>query len=409
MLKVCVVSQRVPFPPNKGEKLRTYHQVEYLVSLGYNVEVLSLCESEEDKRFAEQLAEKLSIYVSVYQPGSKLARYGWALLNNLPISVGAFRAGDLQSAINDRLNGNSDVMLLAASSLSHYVFSSPVYPKSNCKLLMDFMDVDSDKWRQYADTSKFPMNWVYGRESKGVRALEATTNQKFDRCFLIAQEEAKLFHEQVDNSKQVIVLGNGLDFDAFYPASKKGAEKSEQTPPNFLFTGVMDYKPNIDAVLWFVKACWPIVRQSFPTAQFTIAGMNPTDEIKSLNGKDGIEVTGFVDEILPYFHGADVFVAPFRLASGVQNKVLQAAACALPIVTTPMGAEGIHFANKETMWIEDNAEDFVNACIDAVSSSSLGSSSIVSPSKAQLSYEAIRLEYSWEQKLLPLKEALEQL
>ena len=314
MLKVCVVSQRVPFPPNKGEKLRTYHQVEYLVSLGYNIEVLSLCESEEDKRFAEQLAKKLNINVSVYQPGSKLARYGWALLNNLPISVGAFRAGDLQSAIDDRLNGNSDVMLLAASSLSHYVFSSPVYPKTNCKLLMDFMDVDSDKWRQYADTSNWPMNWVYGRESKGIRALEATTNQKFDRCFLIAEEETKLFHEKVDNSKQVIVLGNGLDFDAFYPASKKGAEKSEQTPPNFLFTGVMDYKPNIDAVLWFVKACWPLVRESFPTAQFTIAGMNPTDEIKSLNGKDGIEVTGFVDEILPYFHRADVFVANIVLS-----------------------------------------------------------------------------------------------
>jgi len=409
MLKVCVVSQRIPFPPNKGEKLRTYHQIEFLVSLGYNVEVLSLCENEDDKRYANQLAKKLNINVSVFQLGNKLVRYGWAFANRLPVSVGAFRSKQLQTQIDEKLNGNSDVILLAASSLSHYVLASPAYENTSCKLLMDFMDVDSDKWRQYAATSSWPMKWIYNRESKGISALEAITNQKFERCFLIAEEETKLFYEQVDNTKPVTVLGNGLDFEAFYPANKDFTESDMQSPPNFLFTGVMDYKPNVDAVLWFVKMCWPSIRQSLPDAEFTIGGMNPTEEIKSLDGKNGITVTGFVDDILPYFHRADAFVAPFRLARGVQNKVLQAAACALPIVSTSMGAEGINFANKNTMWIEDSAENFAKACIEAINAAVTRKTDSESASKAQLSYQAIRSEYSWEQKLLPLKEALEQL
>jgi len=163
---------------------------------------------------------------------------------------------------------------------------------------------------------------------------------------------------------------------------------------------VMDYKPNIDAVLWFVNECWPTVRSKYSTAVFTIAGMNPVEEIKAFNGKEGIEVTGFVDDILPYFHRANVFVAPFRLARGVQNKVLQAAACALPIVTTSMGAEGISFASNDNMWIEDNAEAFANACISIMENDD------ASKEKALRAFDAIREQYSWKQQLAPLDKVL---
>ena len=400
MSKVCVLSQRVPYPPNKGEKLRTYHQIEFLNRLGYEVEVFSLIETAEDKKNAEALAKHLGISVNSYQLGSKFTRYASALLQGLPISVGAFYSKALQHVIDEKLKEGKDALLLTASSLSYYIFNSPYYNNTHCRLFMDFMDVDSDKWAQYADSSSFLMRYVYQRESKGIKKLEAKTNQRFDECFLIASEEAQLFNSSVDASKAITVLGNGLDFDAFYPAKAQPCAATISTAPHFLFTGVMDYKPNVDAVLWFVKNCWPLIREKAPNAIFTVGGMNPVEEIKALSDRDGIDVTGFVDDILPYFHQAHAFVAPFRLARGVQNKVLQAAACKLPIITTSMGAEGISFANADSMWIVDDVDSFVAACVESIENFEL------SQHKAQRSYQAIVSEYSWEQQLSPLKVAM---
>ena len=400
MSKVCVLSQRVPYPPNKGEKLRTYHQIEFLNRLGYKVEVFSLVESAEDKKNAEALAKHLGISVNVYQLGSKVTRYALALLKGLPVSVGAFYSKILQHVIDEKLKEGSDTLLLTASSLSYYIFNSPHYNNTHCRLFMDFMDVDSDKWSQYADSSSLLMRYVYKRESRSIKKLEAQTNKRFDECFLIAREEAQLFNTSVDSSKAITVLGNGLDFSAFYPAKEQPCAATINTVPHFLFTGVMDYKPNVDAVLWFVKNCWPLIREKAPNAKFTVGGMNPIEEIKALSGRDGIDVTGFVDDILPYFHRAHAFVAPFRLARGVQNKVLQAAACKLPIITTSMGAEGISFASSDSMWIVDNVDSFVTACIESFENFEL------SQHKAQRSYQAIVSEYSWEQQLKPLKIAM---
>lgn len=400
MSKVCVLSQRVPYPPNKGEKLRTYHQIEFLKRWGYEVEVLSLVETAEDKKNALALAKHLGISVNAFQLGSKFTRYASALLKGLPVSVGAFYSKTLQHVVDEKLKEGRETLLLTASSLSYYIFNSPYFNNTHCRLLMDFMDVDSDKWAQYADSSSLLMRYVYKRESKGIKKLEAKTNQRFDECFLIAREEAQLFSSSVDSSKEITVLGNGLDFEAFYPAKVQSCAKKISAAPHFLFTGVMDYKPNVDAVLWFAQNCWPFIREKAPNAKFTVGGMNPTEEIKALAGINGIDVTGFVDDILPYFHQAHAFVAPFRLARGVQNKVLQAAACKLPIITTSMGAEGISFANADNMWVVDDVDSFVAACVESIENFEL------SQCKAQRSYQAIVSEYSWEQQLSPLKEAM---
>ena len=396
-LTIGVVSQRVPYPPNKGEKLRTFHQIERLVNLGYKVTVLSLCENESEVENGKALSNKLGIEVVPFRTRNKVMQYSWALLNQQPLSVGAFFSSALQKCIDEALLGKFDVLFLSASSLGYYVFNSPSYLQRQCRLFMDMMDVDSDKWRQYYESSRWPMNWVYKRESEGIRQLEKRACEDFEAAFLIANEEVKLFSSTVSSAKTVKVLGNGLDFSAFYPA----ANTSQSDSAHFLFTGVMDYKPNVDAVIWFVTHCWPAIKMQFPDAKFTIAGMNPTQEVKALGTNDpNIDVTGFVDDILPYFHNATAFVAPFRLARGVQNKVLQAAACALPIVTTSMGAEGIAFADQNAMWIVDDAESFVGACIQTVESQDIGRE------KGRTALNALLASYSWENQLKPLEEAL---
>lgn len=399
MLKISVVAQRVPYPPNKGEKLRTFHQIERLVHLGYAVDVLTLAESEADESYAKALEDELNISVTTFKLPSKLKRYLWSLSKGLPLSVGAFYSESLYRTIVLKMTGEADVLLFSASSLGYYALKGVNTSSCKAHLLMDFMDVDSDKWAQYASSSPFPMSWVYTRESEKVRELEAQINHLFLQTFLIAQEEVALFHRKVSNKKVVKVLGNGMDFSRFYP----GAQNEASLPPNFLFTGVMDYKPNVDAVCWFVKHCWSSIKSQLPQATFTIAGMNPNEQVKALSNVEGVQVTGFVEDILPFFHRASAFVAPFRIARGVQNKVLQAAACNVVVVTTPMGAEGIAFASPQTMLMASEADQFSQQCVSAV----------VDPVNARAiadnAFRCIRQQYSWEQQLMPLQELLESL
>ena len=396
-MNISVLSQRVPYPPNKGEKLRTYHQIERMVDLGHTVSVVSFSEGADDEQQARALEAALGVTVMLYPLPGKLTRYTKALLRGLPISVGAFYSPQAARVIHQQLASPSlDMLFLSASSLSYYVFSSKSYQQTRCKLVMDFMDVDSDKWRQYAHNARWPMSWVYQRESRGIRRLEQQVNKWFAHSFLIAKEEVELFKRTVCHEHPITVLGNGLDFSAFTPV----ADQEKVRERHFLFTGVMDYKPNIDAVLWFVRQCWPGIKKQLPDATFTIAGMNPSQEVKAFNNKQGIEITGFVEDILPYFHAAAVFVAPFRLARGVQNKVLQAAACKVPLVCTSMGAEGIGFASSDTMAIADSAEAFTEACI--IQASQRGEAL----AKAQRALDIMLQEYSWEQQLTPLEKIL---
>lgn len=394
---IIVIAQRVPFPPNKGEKLRTYHHIKRMVEVGHDVEVLSLAHNKDDAELAEALASTLSISVRLYSLPNKLWRYAKALLTGTSLSEGEFYSPSLQRYVKKKTSTlDCCTVYMSASSLAPYAFNNALHKKDNTTLVLDFMDVDSDKWQQYAHTSRWPMSAVYKRESAKIRKLEMESVTHFDHTFLIAEAEIALFTEQVCRTQNLTKLGNGMDFHAFFPSDTN--EKTTQ--PTFLFTGVMDYKPNVDAVVWFVTQCWQTIKTHLPHARFVIAGMNPNSQVQNLALVDGVEVTGFVDDILPYYHQAWIFVAPFRLARGVQNKVLQASACRLPIVSTPMGAEGISFANPQTMYFAESSDDFAQACISAVMNTEEASV------KAQAAFDAIRARYSWETQLNPLMDAI---
>ena len=393
-MKICVLAQRIPYPPNKGEKLRTFHQIEYMRQWGHEVTVLSFRHTADDDQHAAQLQEKLGVEVQLFDLGSLPLRYARALLSGAPMSAGAFYSKSAVAALQQQAT-QADVLFLAASSLVPYV--QPLAQK--LPIMIDFMDVDSDKWRQYAEAESLSMRWVYQREMRLVRELERWGCENARACFLIAAEEVALFARNVSAAKPVHVLGNGMAFDSFYPPENVPS----LAEPLFLFTGVMDYKPNVDAVVWFVEHCWAGIKKVLPHARFVIAGMNPNRQVLALADEEGVEVTGFVDDILPYYHEAAVFVAPFRLARGVQNKVLQAAACGVPIVTTSMGAEGIAFSGEATMAIADSALAFSRACISAVQDAT------ASRERALRALAAIRQDYGWPQQLAPLKAALERL
>jgi len=240
------------------------------------------------------------------------------------------------------------------------------------------------------------MRLIYQREAKLIGQYERAIQQSFDACFFIADAEVNLFKKKAMDANNVHVLGNGMNTKEFYPAGTPPKNEA----PVFLFTGVMDYKPNVDAVIWFVEEIWSGILNQYPKARFIIAGMNPNNAVQELTKITGVETTGFVDEILPYYHESDYFVAPFRLARGVQNKVLQAFACGLPVISTPMGAEGIDCEANKDILLANNQHEFLSA---------IGMLETDNELKAKIKQNALTLineHYSWEGKLQVLDEIL---
>lgn len=399
-MNILILSHRVPFPPNKGEKIRTFHQVKHLSELGHRVHLFSPYEDSAELAYFSALNENLCTSVEAVPLKPKALRLLTGLLKGQSMSVANFYETKLQNKFDQFLASNKvDAILCSASSMAEYVFNSTALGKLVKKplLIMDFMDVDSDKWGQYRMNSGFPMNLVYAREQRLLAKYEAQITEKFNASYLIAQAEVSLFNKNVLKTDKVHVMGNGLDTDTFYPPKVK----PQNSGPVFLFTGVMDYKPNEDAVIWFVSQCWQAITAKHPNAKFIIAGMNPSNNINQLASDPSIEVTGFVEDILPYYHQADIFVAPFRLARGVQNKVLQAFACALPVISTPMGAEGILCEVDKDILIAETPMDFITQANELISQPELAQNI------GQNALQVIVQHYSWQGQLQPLVDLLD--
>ena len=395
---VLFLSHRIPFPPNKGEKIRSFNQIKYLNEIGHQVHVCAPIESESDHNYVAGLQEFCTSARTLKGPGPLRLISG--LLKNMPLSVANFYSNQAQDQFDEMIRQiNADIIMCSASSVAEYIFNSKALKQSEfkkTKLIMDFMDLDSDKWRQYKDMKKFPLNLIYLREEKLLFKYEQRIHRKFDTSFFISQAEVDLFHSRDTNLGKVHVIENGLDTDFFKPAQYK----STPTKPILLFTGVMDYFPNVDAVEWFVKNTWTDIKKKFPEAEFIIAGMNPTSRVKSLARYSGVEVTGFVDDIREYYDKADFFIAPFQVARGVQNKVLQAFACGLPVIGTRAAFEGIN-CNKNHGIVAEQTEDYVETISSLLSDKEL---------RTTLSKNALTLiqkEYSWSGCLKALNKMVE--
>ena len=400
-MNILILSHRVPFPPNKGEKIRTFHQLKYLREQGHQISLAAPFEEDDELDYFAQLEKEYCSRVLSHKLAHKLIRLPIALFTGKALSVTNFYNRKLQKSIDSLISTNQfDAILCTASSMAEYIFKSKAIQQLAVKpkLLMDFMDLDSDKWQQYADRAKFPMTWVYQRETKLIAKFEQQIAQKFDACFFITESEKALFSKTVSQSDNVYAVENGIDTDMFKPANNNQTAQH----PIILFTGVMDYAPNVDAVLWFVENVWSQVLAKWPQATFYVAGMSPSDKINALSSVQGVVVTGFVDDIMPYFDQATVFVGPFRIARGVQNKVLQAFACGLPVIATSMGAEGIRCADNESILLAHTPEEFLEQLIKLTEDNEL---------RQKISNNAldnIHKFYAWDSVLKPFNQVLEQ-
>ncbi|WP_045856642.1 TIGR03087 family PEP-CTERM/XrtA system glycosyltransferase [Teredinibacter purpureus] len=403
-MDIAVLAHRVPYPPNKGEKIRTFHQIKYLAERGHTVHLFCPIESSDDRANLLELKKIFCASVQCAQKPSALSHIV-GLVTHKPLSVSNFYTRELQQRFDKALIEQlPDAVICTSSSMAEYVFrSKPLQavrssaPKSAPKLVMDFMDLDSDKWRQYQDLKRFPLNLIYWRESKLLGEYERKVHHQFDASLFISPNEIELFLQNTQDEGKLHTIANGLDTESFKP----GTQEKPLTDPIFLFTGVMDYLPNVDAVCWFVEHAWTDIRTQYPDAKFYVAGMNPNAKVMALKKYPGIVITGFVDDIHQYFNMAHIFVAPFRIARGVQNKVLQAMASGLPTVATPVAAEGISCTHEVDILVGDTIPDLVQHIHWLVANPD------ASTTLAKNAVALVQREFSWEGKLAELEKILQ--
>jgi sugar transferase (PEP-CTERM/EpsH1 system associated) len=374
-VKVAYLAHRIPYPPNKGDKIRSFNEVKYL-SRSHEVDVLCLADNPSDLTYQNDLRDYCRrVYVQPLNPSIARIKSVASPLRGKPLSVGYFYSGKLQTVCNEWLSSETyEAIICFSSPMAEYLFRCPLLKERFSSnpgprtldpgpaLVMDFCDVDSDKWRQYAREAPFPLRVVYSMESKLLLRYEKRINLSFDFSVFVSQGEADLFKRLFPEARNVQVIPNGVDHDYFSPGhGASNAERGTGNPqPVMLFTGAMDYYANVDGVCWFCKEVFPLIKKEFPETLLYIVGSNPVGAVKDLERIDGVKVTGFVEDIRSYYATADVCVIPLRLARGVQNKVLEAMSMARLVIASSRAIQGIHAVPGEHLMVADTPQEIAS-------------------------------------------------
>jgi sugar transferase (PEP-CTERM/EpsH1 system associated) len=394
--RLLFIAHRIPFPPNKGDKIRSFHLLQFLSSR-YTIDIAFLVDDINDLQYLDALKPfASSIFYEVIPPTKKITAALFAFAQHTPISIPYFYSKKLQNSLDSHLSGHIPSCIFCFSSpTAEYVFRSQHADQlqQSSRMIMDLIDLDSLKWSQYAQHSKPFMAQIYQREARLLARYEEKIAQQFDALLLVTEAEKQLCPPVLQ--QKVTVVSNGVDLVKFAPQTKKKANND----PVLVFTGAMDYWPNIDAVLWFSKDIFPLVLAAEPSARFFIVGSNPKPEVMALSKDSNIVVTGFVEDIRASIATADVCVAPLRVARGIQNKVLEAMAMAKAVVATPEAVEGISEEGAQQVMVADTAEQFAKAIVHLLRAES-ARLALGTGARA-----AMERSYSWEnnlQKLEPL-------
>ncbi len=352
--------QRLPYPPTKGEKIRALQIFRYLAQW-YDMHLGCLLDDPADAEHLETMrAMCTSMHVAPLNRRMATLLCLRGLLTGEALSVTYFQDRGLARWVRDVITRVKPAMIFVYSSnMAPYVLDQP----RSSPLVVDLVDVDSEKWRAYAEALTGLKRWVYRREWRKVAALERRIAAEADMASFVSDAEASLFATLVpDHAAQVIGVSNGVDYRYFDPAGSY-APVYDTTVPNYVFTGTMDYPPNADAVAWFAADILPVIRKTLPGAQFHIVGHSPSEAVQRLARIEGVHVTGRVPDVRPYVAHATASVAPMRIARGIQNKVLEAMSLARPVVVTSGALEGIDAVPNQEVILADDAASFAGACV----------------------------------------------
>lgn len=390
-MKVLYLCHRIPYPPDKGDKIRAFHQLQAIAGR-HEVDLFTLADDGRDLEYRAAL-EKYCNRVTVGRVHPRLARllaFPY-LLTATPLTIPYFYCGELRRQVRAAVAARCyDRIFVYCSAMAQYVD-----PAWEIPVVTDFVDVDSDKWVQYAGFASWPFTAIYRREGRTLREYERRICER-SACVLVTTTREAALVRQISQRARVHVLPNGVDLDHFRPATA-----APEPAATIGFTGDMSYFPNIEAVTYFAREVLPLVRRSVPGARFLIVGRNPDRRVQVLAQADGIEVTGFVPDVREYLARMQVAVAPFSIAAGIQNKILEAMASGIPVVCTPRAAQGLSAGAAAAVTLADGAEEMAGKIVGLLRNPDL------TRARAMEGRLQVAAEYRWDESLGRLLQLLE--
>jgi polysaccharide biosynthesis protein PslH len=347
-VRILYLAQRVPYPPDRGDKISSWHHIERL-ALGHQVTVVAFAHDDADREAAVELTRR-GIETHTVDLGSATLRQLRSLVwlpTLRPLTLSFYGSSKLQKVVN-RLAPKNDVGMAFSSSMGKFLI-----PHRNLARVIVFAELDSDKWRQYAKFQSWPKSWIYAREHRTLFRFESALARMADHNVLVTSLEEEIFNQLIPGAPSVVVR-NGVNLEHYQP-------DGTPEPGHLVFVGVMDYYPNVQGCVWFVENVLPRLRDRHPNVHLSIVGARPNKTVLALASHPGVEVTGRVDDPREWLRRAQVSVAPLHIARGIQNKVLEAMAMGLPVVATTNATQGVGGRDGDHYLVADDVDGQVTA------------------------------------------------
>ncbi len=394
-MRILALTQRVPHRPNRGDRIRAHHLLRRLAP-EHEIHLATLDDDGGRDAPWPELDEFCTRRV-VY-PVSRVRRLleaGVSLGAGEPLSFAWFRHRTLFSTLRRwQIETPFDACYVFSSSTAPYWLD--LRRRGGPPAVMDFVDVDSLKWGQYAARSGALKAWVYRREQRLLAQWERGLAEKAHTSLFVHQAEVDAFAEIAPGAR-VEALNNGVDREAF----QRPADHPPPEAEKLIFVGMMDYHANVDAVLWFVREVWPQLREQRPGLQFEVVGARPSAELRAFDGRDGISILGRVDAVPPYLWNARVAVVPLRIAQGTQNKVLEAMAASIPVVASSLATRGIARPEGPHLRLADEPEPFAQAVLELLEDPAMAKRQV------EEAHRMLEKHHSWDASAARLSELLE--
>jgi sugar transferase (PEP-CTERM/EpsH1 system associated) len=386
-VEILFLSHRIPFPPNKGDKIRSLAMITHLAKQ-HRVHLACFVDDPNDMAYVDHVRHIVGgecLFVPL-KPVMKWARAASALITGKPITTAYFGSRTMRRWVNELVKRHPiDRAIVYSTAMAPYILDESGF--NPARVIFDMQDMDSDKWRQYASSSNLAK----------LLGLERLAAAQFGVTTLVSPYEAASFAAIApESASRIHSLTHGVDLRRYKVDDFASPFSSSEVP--LVMTGRMDYRPNYEGAAWFANKVMPHVLRQLPQARFHIVGANPVSQLRALAGPQ-IVLTGQVDDVRPYVRHAAVAVAPLQMARGIQNKVLEAMAMEKPVVATPQATRALAVTSGVELWIESEPSKFAAAVVAATSSEY---SDVVS----QNARKYVELNHDWAKNLVALDEFL---
>ncbi len=391
-MKILFISHRIPYPPNKGDKLRAFNILKHL-SQKHELDLACLLDSPHEQSYATDLEPYCNqIFCEHISPLMTKLNYLRYLFSKYPLTLAHFYSAGFRQKLTHWLKREKyDLIYVYSAAMSQYVLDVDHIPK-----LLDLVDADCRKWLDYAEYARFPLSYIYRLEGKRTQEYEKRVCPGFAACTVVSEAEKHIL-EQFITTKNLYAVANGIN-----QARYKSYQTTEKpTLPSLLFVGGMFYFAYIDGILHFYNQAFDKIRAVFPKLKFYIVGADPAPEVLKLNRDPNVRVTGYVEDVVTYLKQATVYVVPLRMAPGLQNKILEAMAMGIPVVSTSAAIQGIDAQPGRDVLVADDPGAFAEEVIKLLKNPALRQE------LAQNAKKLIDQKYDWQKNLKALDQIIE--